>query len=95
MPDQFLLDEGGRPYAEMPLWLPASMGNLNMPIERALGAGLRHRGVDETLRDIRVWAESLGGTVDQIDAGGRVRRPTALTPEREADLLERWRARVG
>jgi 2'-hydroxyisoflavone reductase len=94
VPDQFLVDEGVQPYAEMPLWLPASLGSLNMPIERALGAGLRHRGVDETLRDTRVWAESLSDTVGQIDAGGRVRRPTAMTAEREAELLERWRTRI-
>jgi 2'-hydroxyisoflavone reductase len=55
--DQFLLDEGVEPYTEMPLWLPASVGNLNMPIERALATGLHHRDVDETLRDTRVWAE--------------------------------------
>ena len=95
VPDHFLLDEGVQPYTEMPLWLPASLGNLDMPIERALTAGLRHRDVDETLRDTRVWARSLDGAVGQIDAGGRVRRPAAMTPEREAALLERWRARVG
>jgi 2'-hydroxyisoflavone reductase len=94
VPDQFLLDEGGQPYTEMPLWVPASIGNLNMPIERALDAGLHHRGIDETLRDTRLWAESLSGTVGQIDAGGRVRRPIAITAEREAELLERWRART-
>jgi hypothetical protein len=78
----------------MPLWLPASVGNLNMPIGRALAANLRHPHVDETLRDTRVWAESFDGPVGQIDAGGRVRRPTAMTPDREAALLERWRTRV-
>src|SRR6266436_6245569 len=67
LPDQFLLDEGVRPYTEMPLWVPASLGHLNMPIERALAAGLRHRDVDETLRDTRAWAESLDGAVSQID----------------------------
>ena len=93
--DQFLLDEGVRPYTEMPLWVPASVGRLNMPIERALAAGLRHRDVDETIRDTRAWAESLDGAAGQVDAGGRVRRPTALTPEREAELLERWHATLG
>jgi hypothetical protein len=42
VPDQFLLDEGVEPYTEMPLWLPASAGNPNMPIERAVAASLRH-----------------------------------------------------
>jgi 2'-hydroxyisoflavone reductase len=93
--DQFLLDEGVRPYTEMPLWVPASAGRLNMPIERAVAAGLRHRDVDETIRDTRAWAESHDGAAGQVDAGGRVRRPTAVTPEREAGLLERWHARVG
>jgi 2'-hydroxyisoflavone reductase len=96
VPDQFLLDEGVQPYSEMPLWVPESAGRLNMPIDRALAAGLRHRDVDETIRDTRAWAESAAdGAAGQLDAGGRARRPAALTREREADLLERWRAHVG
>jgi 2'-hydroxyisoflavone reductase len=95
VPDQFLLDEGVQAYTEMPLWVPASIGRLNMPIDWALAAGLRHRDLDETIRDTRAWAETQGDSASQVDAGGRVRRPTAMTPEREAELLERWRARVG
>jgi hypothetical protein len=76
----------------LPLWVPASLRDLNMPIERALIAGLRHRDVDETLRDTRAWAESLDGPVGQIDAGGRVRRPTALTPEWETSCWALARA---
>jgi len=91
--ERFLLDAGVQPYTEMPLWVPASVGRIDMPIERALAAGLRHRPVDDTIRDTRDWAESLDGAPAQVDAGGRVRRPAALTPEREAELLERWRAR--
>jgi 2'-hydroxyisoflavone reductase len=93
--DQFLLDQGVRPYTEMPLWVPASVGRVDMRIDRALAAGLRHRDVAETIRDARDWAESQDGAVGQVDAGGRVRRPTALTTEREAELLERWHATVG
>ena len=92
--DQFLLDAGVQPYTEMPLWIPASVGRLHMPIDRALAAGLRHRDVDETIRDTRAWAEARDGAAGQVDAGGRVRRPTAITPEREAELLERWHTRV-
>lgn len=95
VPDQFLLDEGVQPYTEMPLWVPESVGRLNMPIDRALAAGLRIRDLDETLRDTRAWAEAQDGQVGQVDAAGRLRRPTAITPEREAELLERWHARVG
>jgi 2'-hydroxyisoflavone reductase len=59
VPGQFLLGEGVQTYSEMPLWVPASVGDLNVPIERALAAGLRHRNADETLRDTRAWAECL------------------------------------
>jgi len=93
--DQFLLDEGVQPYTEMPLWVPASAGDLNMPIDRSLAAGLRLRDVDDTLRDTREWAAAEGATAGQVDAGGRARRPTAISPEREAELLEHWHARVG
>jgi hypothetical protein len=45
-----VLDEGGPGYTDMRLWVAASLGNLNMPIERALAAGLRYR---EKFRDMR------------------------------------------
>jgi 2'-hydroxyisoflavone reductase len=93
--DEFLQEEGVQPYSEMPLWVPPSAGRLNMPIDRALAAGLRHRDVDETIRDTRAWAESPDAAPGQVDAGGRRRQPGALTPEREAELLERWRERGG
>ncbi len=89
--DEFLLAEAVRPYSELPLWVPPSDGDLNMPIDLALAAGLRHRALDETIRDTRAWAESAGGAVETSDASGRARRQ--LTPEREAELLERWHAR--
>lgn len=93
--DQFLLDQGVQPYTEMPLWVPASLGRLNMPIDRALAAGLRFRDVDRTISDTRAWAETQGADAGQVDAAGRVRRPTAMTPEREAELLERWHGSSG
>jgi 2'-hydroxyisoflavone reductase len=95
VPDEFLLEHGVQPYTEMPLWVPASAGRLDMPIERALAAGLRCRGHQETLRDTRAWAESESAAAGQVDAGGRVRRPAAMTADREAELLGAWRARVG
>jgi 2'-hydroxyisoflavone reductase len=93
--DEFLVEHGVRPYTEMPLWVPPSAGRLHTPIDRALAAGLRHRDLDETIRDTRAWAESLDGEPGQVDAGGRRRRPTAISAEREAELLERWHTRGG
>jgi len=81
--DEFLQEQGVQAYTEMPLWVPPSVGSLNVPIERALAAGLRLRDVDETIRDVRAWTES-----DPEFARG-----AAMTPEREAELLELWRAR--
>jgi len=80
--DELLLEQGVRPYSEMPLWVPPSAGSLDTPIERALAAGLRFRDLDETIRDTRAWAESADGAL----AG-------TLTAEREAELLDLWRAR--
>ncbi len=93
--DEFLVAEGVRPYTELPLWVPASVGRIDMPIGRALAAGLSCRDLDETIRDTRAWAEALDGSPGATDAGGRVRRPTQITAEREAELLERWHARRG
>jgi 2'-hydroxyisoflavone reductase len=92
--DEFLLEHGVRPYTELPLWLPPSIGTLDAPIDRALAAGLRHRDLDETIRDTRAWADSPERASSQVDAGGRRRQPSALSADREADLLERWHAAV-
>ncbi len=90
--DDVLLEHGVQPYSEMPLWVPLSVGSVHMPIDRALAAGLRHRDLDETLRDTRAWAASAEPP-SYVDAGGRTRQPITLTAEREAELLERWRSR--
>jgi nucleoside-diphosphate-sugar epimerase len=92
VPDDFLLEQGVEPYSELPLWVPPSIGTLDAPIDRALAAGLRHRDLDETIRDTRVWAESLAGSPAQTDAGGRQRQPAGISPEREAEILARWHA---
>lgn len=87
--DQFLLGQGVRPYSELPLWVPPSAGTLLMPLDRATAAGLRYRDLARTIRDTREWAQS-GALVSATDAGGRVRQPATLTPEREAELLALW-----
>lgn len=94
--DELLVEQGVRPYMELPLWIPASVGRLNMPIDRALAAGLRFRDLGRTIRDTRAWALGRGeGFEPQVDAGGRVRLRAGLAPDREAELLGLWRAREG
>jgi 2'-hydroxyisoflavone reductase len=91
--DEFLVEQGVRPYSGLPLWEPPSVGSLHMPVERALAAGLRHRAVDDTIRDTRAWAETLDAAPRQLDAGGRDRQTGAITPDREVELLDLWRGR--
>jgi len=92
--DDFLLEQGVRPYSELPLWVPPSAGTLMMPLDRVAATGLRYRDLAVTIRDTREWAQS-GAPVSATDAGGRVRQPATLTPEREAQLLALWRERLG
>lgn len=92
--DQFLLEQGVRPYSELPLWVPPSVGTLVMPLDRAAAAGLRYRELSVTIRDTREWALSRE-PVSAADAGGRVRQPATLTPEREAELLTLWHEHGG
>jgi 2'-hydroxyisoflavone reductase len=92
--DEFLLEQGVRPYLELPLWVPPSVGTLVMPLHRAAGAGLRYRELAATIRDTREWAQS-SPPVPATDAGGRMRQPSTLTPEREAQLLALWHEHGG
>jgi 2'-hydroxyisoflavone reductase len=95
--DQFLLDQSVQPYMEMPLWIPPSAGTLNMPIDRALTAGLRFRHLDETIRDTREWAAAAARDPGPplVDGAGRVRVPQTMKPDRERELLRLWHERGG
>jgi 2'-hydroxyisoflavone reductase len=58
-------------------------------ISRALAAGLRHRPLEETIRDTLAWARSGALTFDPpvADASGKRWTRPGLSPEREAALL--------
>lgn len=91
--DEFLLAHEVGPHVEMPLWIPPSVGTLILPVERALGAGLRFRPLAETVADTRAWALARPGGPTPQEAAGRVRTPAGMRPEREAELLRAWRER--
>jgi 2'-hydroxyisoflavone reductase len=82
--EDFLLDEGVVPWAELPLWLPSGdpehQGHSRVDIARALAAGLSTRPL----------AETIAAVLDEgVPAADDPRRRGKLTPEREAELLER------
>ena len=81
--DAFLLEQGVTRWTELPLWVPWERSGLAMlDSTRALAAGLRLRPLEETVRDVLVW--------DATRPQGGHRR-AGLAPDREAELLRRWR----
>ncbi len=84
--EAFLLAEGVQPWTEMPLWLPAGEASIaQADVSRALAAGLQLRSLSDTLRDTLAWEQSHSPNGRPASA--------VLTPEREAELLARWRVR--
>lgn len=78
------------PWVGLPLWLPVSSdpdlaGFGDVSIVRAIGAGLRFRPLETTIRDTLVWANTR--PTDHTWRAG-------LTPERERELLIAWRNRA-
>lgn len=88
VPDPFLLEEDVGQWMELPLWLaePGLEGMLAVDVSQALDSGLSFRPLGETIRDTLAWDAERGTDERQSDVG--------LTPQREAELLERWRERA-
>jgi 2'-hydroxyisoflavone reductase len=78
--DEFLQAHGVGPWMELPLWLPDPewAGMHATDVRRAIETGLRFRPLEET----------LAGAATAPPADG-----VGLSPEREAELLDAWRAR--
>jgi 2'-hydroxyisoflavone reductase len=81
----FLAEHGVEAWSDLPLWLapeqnPDDANFLTMDVSKALAAGLRLRPLRETILDTLSGAELVPGA--------------GLSPEREADLLEAWKARL-
>jgi 2'-hydroxyisoflavone reductase len=82
--EAFLADRDVEAWSDLPLWLapsqnPDDANFLTMDVSKALSAGLRFRPLAETVR------ETLSDAQPTPDAG--------LSPDREAELLEVWKAR--
>ncbi|CAN5592946.1 SDR family oxidoreductase [soil metagenome] len=80
--DEFLLAQEVGPFAEMPLWVPASEAGLEqVNCAKAIGDGLTFRALPETIIDTLAWHNQRVSDVG-LRAG--------LAPEREAALLTAW-----
>jgi 2'-hydroxyisoflavone reductase len=82
--DEFLLANEAAAYTEIPLWVPAAYAGFGaFDHRKALMDGLTFRPLAETVRDTLAWQATR-----PPDYAWRA----GLTPEREAELLARWRS---
>jgi 2'-hydroxyisoflavone reductase len=82
---EFMLEHGLSEWEALPWWVPpAELAFSRFDASRALAAGLRVRPIEESFRDCWAW--------DRTRAGEPLRSDRGLPPEREAELLEAWRA---
>jgi len=78
---EFLNQNNVASWSDMPAWVPddeEGVGFARLDISKAIGAGLKFRPLDETVRDTLEWA----GTRPSDHAWR-----AGLTPEREAEVL--------
>lgn len=87
--EQFLLQQKVAPWGEMPVWIPESDpmsgGFFSISVQRAVEAGLALRPLGETVR----------ATLDWDKARPEHAWRAGLTREREAQLLNLWKAQPG
>jgi len=86
--ETFLLREEVGPWIELPLGIPDAMdmqGHDAIDCRKAIAAGLAFRPLSETVRDTLAWDATR--PADTARAAG-------LRPEREAELLNKWRAQT-
>ncbi|MFY9343330.1 MAG: NAD-dependent epimerase/dehydratase family protein [Planctomycetota bacterium] len=81
--DAFLESNGVTSWQEMGCWTPKAK-NGRSDNKRAIAAGATFRPIAETIRDTAAWVKD-GRTAKEWGAG--------MTPERERDLLAKWKAR--
>ncbi len=91
VPADFLEAQGVHPWSDMPVWIPATpeeagfgaIGNA-----RAVAQGLTFRPVADTTTATLEWLASLDQAERDVVTSG-----AGLKPEREAEVLKKWKAR--
>jgi nucleoside-diphosphate-sugar epimerase len=92
--EKYLLEQKVEPFSDLPLWVPAEMSGFHRhSIARAIDAGLTFRPTADTVRATLDWATRVG---DEHKGKTAVELPpSGLSPERERELLDGWKASVG
>ena len=88
VPTTFLEAEQVSPWSDLPVWVPGegeSAGFARRSIARARAAGLTFRSLAATAADTLAWFRAQ-------PPARQAKLRAGLTPEREAELLARWRA---
>jgi 2'-hydroxyisoflavone reductase len=91
VPADFLEQQKISPWGDMPVWIPGTGDTAGFSRRRnakAIGAGLTFRPLGQTALDTLAWWKAL-----PTDRRARLR--AGIKPEREAQVLEAWRAKKG
>jgi 2'-hydroxyisoflavone reductase len=87
--DDFWLQQGARPWRDLPLWVPASdeemVGLYTVDCRRAIAAGLTFRPLAQTAADTLTWLHQR-----EEEWAGQV----GWSAARETAVLQAWRDRV-
>ncbi len=86
---KFLFDQKVAPWTDMPAWIPSlepGEGFWTLNVSKAIGAGLRFRPLEVSVRDTLAWWSTL-----PEDRRAKLKR--GLAPEREKEVLAAWHAR--
>jgi 2'-hydroxyisoflavone reductase len=96
--ERFLREREVGEWMELPLWIaetgdPAWRRFQEVDVSRAVAEGLRFRTVADTVRDTLEWALRTGDPGAPL-ASGLDLGEAGMKAEREAELLDEWRAQV-
>jgi len=80
--EEFLQENKVSAYRDMPVWIPRE-GRSVVANARAQAKGMKFRPIADTIRDTLQWAKT--------ERGDKPFARTGLKPEREKELLAKWR----
>jgi 2'-hydroxyisoflavone reductase len=91
VPADFLASEKVEAWSDMPVWVPGrgdTAGFARRSIRKAVAAGLTFRPLDMTASDTLTWFR-------QQPAERQAKLKAGLTPEREQEVLAKWKSTTG